>query len=359
MHYYIARRLLLIIPTLLGMTVVVFFVIGLSPGGMGTSLINAEIGLRPQERKVVEAYFKARYGLDDPLIVQYFHWLNHVSPIGVKPPGDGFPGSWKFGFKKPDLGEAWSTHRPVSAMIGEAVPITLLLELISLPLVYGISIWSGIRAARSRGKLIDQAISFNLIGLYSLPSIWIGVLMIGFLSNIRYLHWFPSNGLHDMLAESMPFMPYWDHGFHRGWMLDMAWHMCLPVICLTYGTFAFLSRLQRGALLEALNQDYVRTARAKGLRERVVVYRHAFRNSLMPMITVAANILPGLIGGSIIVETIFGIEGMGKLAIDSINSKDSELLMALTLFAGFLQLTGNLIADLSYAVADPRVSYAD
>jgi ABC-type dipeptide/oligopeptide/nickel transport system permease component len=347
------------LPTLLGVTAVVFFVIASAPGGIGASLMSAEGGLRPEERRVMRAYYTARYGLDKPLIVQYFNWLNHVSPIGFKPKIEGFP-HWPIGFKAPDLGEAFSTHRPVATTIIEALPITLLLELLSLPLIYAISIWTGIRGARSRGKFVDVTLGFTLIGLYSLPSIWVGVLMIGFLSNVEYVHWFPSNGLHNLMSDSMTFLPTRIHGhLERGWLVDMAWHLCLPLICLSYGSFAFLSRLQRGALLESLGQDYVRTARAKGLPERAVVYRHAFRNSLMPMITVAANILPGLIGGSIVVETIFGIPGMGKLTIDAVFSRDREVLMAVTLIASLLQLVGNLISDLTYAVADPRVSYVD
>jgi len=348
------------LPTLLGVTVVVFFVMAFSPGGVGASLLNAEGGLRPEERRMMQAYYTARYGLDKPRIVQYLNWLNHVSPVGLKAKGEGFPNAWPVGFKAPDLGEAFSTHRKVSSMIAEALPITLLLELLSLPLVYSISIWTGIRGARSRGKFADVSLGFVLIGLYSLPSIWVGVLMIGFLSNVKYLHWFPTNGLHDLMSDSMTFLPTTMHGhFERGWLLDTAWHLCLPVICLSYNSFAFLSRLQRGALLESLNQDYVRTARAKGLSERVVIYRHAFRNSLMPMITVAASILPGLIGGSVVIESIFGIHGMGKLTVDAVFSRDREVLMAVTLIASLLQLFGNLISDLTYAVADPRVSYVD
>ena len=358
---YLIRRLLLMIPTLIGVTAVVFFVIALSPGGIGASLLSSEGTMRPEERRVREAYLKARYDLDKPLIVQYLKWFNKVTPVGVKPAGRGFPQSWKFGLKAPDLGESFSFHRPVMDLIGECLPITLLLECLSLPLIYLIAIWTGIRAARARGKFVDVGLGTILLALYSMPEIWAGVMMIGFLTNkVDYVHWFPSNGLHDVLADSMPFLPAWSSaGFERGWLLDMAWHLCLPIICLSYGSFAFLSRLQRGALLETLDQDYVRTARAKGLGERAVLYRHAFRNSLMPLITVAANILPGLIGGSVIVETIFGIQGMGKLTIDSVNARDRELLLSLTLIASLLQLVGNLVADLSYAVADPRVSFVD
>ena len=361
MPTYLIRRLLLMIPTLIGVTMVVFFVIALSPGGIGASLLSSEGTMRPEERKVREAYLKARYDLDKPLIVQYLKWLNKVSPVGSKPTGQGFPHTWKVGLKVPDLGESFSFHRPVMDLIRESLPITLLLEGLSLPLIYLIAIWTGIQAARARGKLVDVGLGTILLGLYSVPEIWAGVMMIGFLTNkVSYVHWFPSNGLHDLLADAMPFLPSWGAaGFQRGWLLDMIWHLCLPLICLSYGSFAFLSRLQRGALLETLGQDFVRTARAKGLSERVVLYRHAFRNGLMPLITVAANILPGLIGGSVIVETIFGINGMGKLTIDSVYARDRELLLSLTLIASLLQLVGNLLADLSYAVADPRVSFVE
>src|SRR5258706_7171469 len=160
-----------------------------------------------------------------------------------------------------------------------------------------------------------------------------------------------------MLANSMPFLQFFSSGgFQRGWLLDTAWHLVLPTLCLSYGAFAFLSRLTRGALLETLGADYVRTARAKGLSERVVIYRHAFRNALMPQITVAARILPGIIAGSVIVETIFGVPGMGKLTIDSVFAGDKELFMSTTLIISLLQLIFLLLGDLAYAVADPRVS---
>ena len=361
MFSYIIRRILLMPPTLLGITALVFFVMAMTPGGIGASLLNNEGNLDPYQKRILEAYYKKRYDLDKPLIVQYLKWLNKVSPIGVKAAGGGFPSGSKVGLKWPDLGESFSQHRPVGAVIADALPVTLLLESASLPIFYGISIWTGIAAARARGKIVDVGIGSLLIALWSMPEIWIGVLMIGFLTNrVRYVHWFPTNGLHDVLAGSMRFLPSTGPaGFERGWLLDSAWHLALPLICLSYGSFAFLSRLQRGALLETLSQDFVRTARAKGLPERIVIYRHAFRNSLMPLITVAASILPGLIAGSVIVETIFGVPGMGKLAIDAVEARDRELLLSITLIASLLQLVGFLIADLTYAVADPRVSYVD
>jgi peptide/nickel transport system permease protein len=360
MSSYLIRRLLLMIPTLIGTTAVVFFLSALMPGGVAGSLLSPDAQLRPEERKMIEAYFKARYGLDKPLPVQYLRWLNRVSPIGVKNADEGFPHRVRFGFKAPDLGESWDKHRPISDLILESVPITLLLEGCSLPLIYFIALTTGVAAARSRGKVADVGLGTVLICLYSIPEIWAGVLMIGFLTNQFYFRWFPSNGLHDVLADSMRFMPGWGpKGFERGWLLDTLWHLALPLICMSYGSFAFLSRLTRGTLLETLNQDFIRTARAKGLSERVVVYRDAFRNSLMPLITVTAQILPGIFYGAVVIETIFGLPGMGRLTVLAAQAQDRELVMALVLIATILQLVSFLIADICYAIADPRVSYAD
>lgn len=357
---YIIRRLLLMIPTLIGMTAVVFAVAAMAPGGIGASLLSQDMQLRPAERKAREAYLKARYDLDKPLPVQYFKWLNKVSPIGVKEAGAGFPSGLKFGFKTPDLGESFTRQRPVADLILEALPVTLLLESCSLPLIYLVAVGTGIRAARFRGKLTDIGLGFVLIGLFSLPEIWVGVLLIVFLTNRQIIYIFPTNGLHDMQADSMAFLPSWGtNGFARGWLLDTAWHLVLPLWCFSYGSFAFLSRLTRGSMLETLGLDFVRTARAKGLPENLVIYRHAARNSLISLITASSGILAGLIGGAVVVESIFGIPGMGKLAVDAANSRDRELLLSLTLIASVLQLIGFLLADLGYALADPRVSYVD
>lgn len=360
MTTYLIRRLLLMVPTLIGSTVVVFFVIAMSPGGLGASLLNKNMELKPAQRKAYEAYLNQRYGLNKPLSVQYFKWLNKVSPIGLKSADSGFPSGWSVGFKVPDLGKSFTRDRPVIDLVEEALPITLLLESLSIPIIYSIAFATGIRAARSRGQLADVGIGTVLIALFSLPEIWVGVLLIGYLTNRQYVHWFPSNGLHDVLSDSMTYLPTWGvGGFQRGWLLDTGWHLVLPLWCFCYGGFAFLSRLTRGSLLETLGLDFVRTARAKGLSEHVVLYRHVVRNSLISQITVASSILPGLIAGSVIVETIFGIPGMGKLAIDAVNSRDKELFLSITLIASVLQLIGYLITDLAYAIADPRVSYVD
>src|SRR4051794_2850730 len=233
---YIIRRLLLIPPTLVGITLIVFLTIALAPGGLGGSIMY-EGAMRPAERKARMEYLNRRFHLDKPLIVQYASWLNNVLPVGVKQAGEGFPNAWRFGFKSPDLGHSYSRGRRVSEIILEALPVSITLELVSLPITYFIAVLTGIYAARHRGKLLDVGTGTFLISLYSIPTIWTGVLFIGFLCNNEYVHWFPTNGLHDLAADSMSFFPSFSGGFQRGWLLDTAWHLIGPVICISYGNF--------------------------------------------------------------------------------------------------------------------------
>ncbi len=358
MFNYVVRRLLLIVPTLVGMTAIVFFVVASAPGGIGAAMLSNEMGMRPAERELRRKYLNERYGLDKPLIVQYGRWLHRVSPVGMKPPGTGFPSASPVGFKAPDLGDSFVRGRKVLGLITEVLPITVLLQLLALPVTYGIATIAGIQAARRRGQLLDVASGTLFLGMWSFPVILAGVLMIGYLANVQYFYWFPPSGLSDVRADAMPFLPgYSAAGFQRGWLLDRAWHLVLPVICIAYGHFAFLSKLARSAVLENLRADYVRTARAKGLGEKETLYRHVLSNSLIPLITVAAQILPAMLAGSVIVENIFSIQGMGKLLVDAVNTRDSELFLSLTMALGLIGLLSYLLADILYAVVDPRVKY--
>ena len=354
---YIFRRILLIFPTLLGITIVTFCVMAFSPGGMTAALANREGGLDPRARQAIRAYYTAKYGLDKPLPVQYLKWLNLVSPIGMKADGAGWPGDWRFGFKAPDLDESIIAHRPVLDMIEESLPTTLLLEAISTVLILTISVWAGIAAARRRGELVDVAGGSFLLAIWSIPSIWAGVLLIGYLANKNFLHWFPTSGLHGLRADEMDFLPSFSGGFKCGWLLDACWHLVLPVVCFTYVGLAFTAKIMRTAMLENLSLDFIRTARAKGLSDHVVIYRHALRNSLIPLITTYAALLPALIGGSVVVETIFGLPGMGKLTVEAVFDKDPPMVLSNTLVIAILSAVSYLIADILYVVADPRVSF--
>lgn len=358
MASYIIRRLLLMVPTLIGVTLVVFFVMALSPGGIGGTQLMVGAEIDPAVRQAMRDYYNRRYGLDQPLIVQYGKWLNRVSPVGFAVNDEG-GNRWNAPrLKWPDLGESMSKRRPVTDLYREAVPITLVLNVVTFSMAYVVAILAGIYMARYRGRAFDVITGTLFLGLWSIPVIWMGVMFIGFLANKQYLHWFPTGGLNATLAGNWSFLPTWDgHAWNRGWLLDRMWHMVLPVLCLAYADFAFLSKLTRSSTLENLSMDFVRTARAKGLSDRVVLFRHALRNSLLPLITVAASILPAMIGGSVIVESIFSIPGMGKLTLDAIFARDRELVLAGTLASGVLGLLSVLIADLCYVIVDPRVCY--
>jgi ABC-type dipeptide/oligopeptide/nickel transport system permease component len=371
MASYLIRRILLMFPTVLGMTAVVFFIMKAAPGDVTQLLMSREGEMRAGDRAARMAYLQKRYGLDAPAYVQYFRWLNKISPIGVWTEGEDAPAgvgfvyghdeqhaAKRFGFKSPELGQSFVHNRPVSELIGRALPITVLLNLISIPIVYTLAISGGVYAARYRGGLYDRVTGVALMAMWAMPVMWIGVLLQGFLTSEQYVNAFPTAGLHDLFADAMPFLPHASAtGSSRGWLVDFLWHVVLPVTCLSYGGFAFLARLSRGAVLENLRADYVRTARAKGVDDRTVLWRHVFRNSLLPLITVAAQILPEMLAGSIIVEYIFSIHGMGHLMIDAIEFRDQELVMAETLASGVLTVTAYLISDVLYTVADPRVSY--
>ncbi len=406
MTTYLIRRVLLFLPTLIGATFLVFLVVAWS-GGVAASVLSAQGEMRPAERKLREQYLDRRYGLRKPLVVQYGRWLNNISPIGFRAwqpedlpvraaeeeenklrearraqlvaenkldgnqieeevkKVDLSPDAGEIRFDKPllkvpDLGDSITKARPVGDLIVDSLPITLLLEALSIPITFVIAVISGIWAAKHRGKLIDALSGSVALAFWSIPVIWAAVLLIGFLANERYLKLFPTNGLTEVRADAMPFLPgrFGPGGsMERGWLLDMMWHLVLPLICLSYGSIAFLHKLTRASLLETIQADFVRTARAKGLSEKSVLYAHAFRNSLLPLITVTAGLIPVLITGSIVVETIFGINGMGRLAYEAVIFRDRELLLSIIAVTLFLTLLAYLAADVAYAIADPRVSF--
>lgn len=446
-------------PTLIGITIVVFAVMAAAPGGISAQSLVEGQNLEPEVKQAMEKYYNRLYGLDQPAPVQYLRWLNNVSPVGFTFNEENEIEGFSF-TKGSDLGTSFRYGRPVLDLIEERLPITLLLNVISIPLIYVIAIAIGVHAATQRGKAFDVGSGVSMLALWSVPTMLAGVLLIGFFASDQYWRWFPTAGLNRREALDMPFMPHWhsladvlllfaaiaialslfitlslrggrllrtgvmallgaglgitmadalpgeslqityfiiavllafitgfigytDYGalrtsmmgmvglcvgagvgfyfmqgeFVRGFLLDRVWHLLLPVLCLSYGGFAFLAKLTRSSVLENLLSDYARTARAKGVPDQQVLWRHVFRNSLLPLITVAAGLLPSLLGGSIIVEALFSIDGMGKLAVEAVQTRDRELVLSITLIGTLLSLAGYLIADLCYAIADPRVSY--
>jgi peptide/nickel transport system permease protein len=184
--------------------------------------------------------------------------------------------------------------------------------------------------------------------LWSLPSMWVGQMLIGYFCGPTFKNWFPPAGLSSNYAEQLAFFP---------WLADRVWHLVLPVFCLTYSGFAYLTKQVRAGMLDNLKADYVRTARAKGLSNWVVIFRHAFRNSIIPVITIVATLLPAMLGGSVIIESIFSVPGMGLLAFEAVTTRDYNVVMAVATIGGVLNLIGLLLGDIAYAAVDPRINF--
>ena len=336
MYAYILRRLFLMVPTLVGMTLILFVIVRFAPGlTTGGGAFGAGGQMRNQQaREAAEKLMKKRLHLVDEqgraisLPMQYIYWLR-----------DTVSG---------DFGESVQYDAPVATLIQERLPSTLVLNFLSTLVVYFVAIPGGMLASVRRGKSFDVVWSMLTLALYSLPIIWVGGMLVGFLANPRFLGWFPSEGLNSTSTDYMTFFYY---------LRDFLWHTVLPVFCLSYAQLAYLSKLKRAAMLDNLGLDYVRTARAKGLGEIAVVTRHVFRNSLLPMITIFATIIPGLLGGSVIIEHIFSIKGMGDLMITAVVARDLPIVQAVAFVGSVISVFCLLLADICYCIADPRVSY--
>ena len=246
-----------------------------------------------------------------------------------------------------DFGISYQDQRPVKKVIWEAVRWTVMLSIVSIILTYLIAIPLGIKAAAKKDSTSDKVMSTTLFMLYSLPVFWVATLLIMFLGGGDFLSWFPAYGVGEV-ADSDGFITVFWIRFY---------HLILPMICFTYGGLAFLYRQMRGAMINTLSQDYIRTARAKGLDEKNVLWKHAFKNSLLPIITLFANVFPLVISGAIIIEDKFSIPGMGKTAIEAISARNYPMIYTIVMFSAILTMVGYLVADILYAVVDPRISY--
>ena len=256
--------------------------------------------------------------------------------------------NWFAGFVRGDFGISYKDKRPVSDSIWEALQKTLLLNVLALFFTYLLSIPLGVFSAIYRDSLFDRTTTLILFILYSLPSFWIGTMLVVFLTTPEYgMNWFPSSGLPHLPSDASFIQRFW----------AMATHLTLPVFCLTYGSLAFLSRQIRSSMLNVLQEDFVRTAYAKGLRPQRVIWKHAFRNALFPLITLFATIFPSLLAGSVVIEVIFNIFGMGKLTVDAIFDKNWPIVYTVLMLSAIMTMLGILVADLLYAWADPRVTY--
>jgi peptide/nickel transport system permease protein len=328
MTSYIIRRILLIIPTLLGITLMVFVISHAAPGDFVSMSLGPDSQLDSEHASSYEQAERERLGLDKPLYIQYSRWLSLLVRL--------------------DFGDSFKHHRPVLDLIKERLPITLTLNIMAFIIIYSISLPLGTLTAIQHKRFFDRASSVVLFMLWSLPSMWVGQMLIGYFCGPTFVNWFPPAGLNSNNAEFLPFFP---------WMIDRLWHLVLPVLCMTYAGFAYLTKQVRAGMLDNLRMDYVRTARAKGLPNRIVILRHAFRNSVIPVITIMATLLPAMFGGSVIIESIFSIPGMGSLAFEAVTTRDYNVVMAVATIAGVLNLFGLLMGDIAYAIADPRISF--
>ncbi|OGB89679.1 hypothetical protein A2625_06075 [candidate division WOR-1 bacterium RIFCSPHIGHO2_01_FULL_53_15] len=300
MRKYLFRRLLQLVPLLIGISLISFFVMHLAPGDPTALFIDPNV--KPEEL----ARVRANWGLDQPIYVQYFLWLKNACLL--------------------DFGRSYTTGQPVINEIGQRLPVTLLLMAPSFLLTLLITIPLGVISAVRKGSWFDNAVTFLSFAGMAIPTFWLG-LMLMLLFSVK-LHWFPAVG-----------------------------NIILPLITMTIGSLAGLTRYQRASMLEVLNQDFIRTARAKGLPERVVIFKHALRNALIPTVTILGLTLPDLFGGAFIIETIFAWPGMGRLGVQSIFQRDYPIIMGIVMISALLIIIGNLLADIGYALVDPRIRY--
>jgi peptide/nickel transport system permease protein len=314
MTRYLLRRLVLIVPVLLMVTIGIFSLIHLTPGDPLTAILGEE-----RADAQVMAVLRARMGLDEPIPIQYLRWIERAV--------------------RGDLGYSFHLRQPVAQALGDRLPVTLQLALFSVVLSLLLAVPLGIVSATRRGSWLDL-LSSSLAALgSSMPAFWLGVLLIlAFAEHLRVLPPYGYVRLKDDLVGNLK-------------------AMIQPSLTLAAAYTAMLSRLVRASLLDVLGEDYVRTSRSKGLAERVVIMRHAVRSSLLPIITVIGMESGRLLGGAIVTETIFVLPGVGRLAVDSVLSRDLPTLQGVTLFMAAALMICNLIADLTYGLADPRISY--
>lgn len=331
---YLIRRVLWMFPTFFGITLICFMVLRMANTDPVAANFSAALHGRQISAEAIE-HLRRIYDLDKPWYVQYAKLITRLVTF--------------------DLGNRWMDGRPIVDVIGEALPVTMLLSLLSMALAYLVAIPLGVFSAVRQYSRVDRAVTVVLFVLYSLPTFWFGTMCIVFLASGHFVNCgfteepgcFPLQGIHAF------------EGFERmslgQRLVDVAWHLVLPVLTLTYMQFAAVSRYMRSGMLETLRQDFIRTARAKGASERAVIFGHALRNSVIPIITLLGLTLPELISGSVIVESIFGIRGMGLVALEAIRMPDYPLVITIVAFSAVLTMIGVLISDVLYAVIDPRI----
>lgn len=321
MGRYIAKRLVLMIPLLIGITIITFTVIHLAPGSptdLATDL-NPKAGAEARERLI------AYYGLDKPLHVQYITWLKRLVTL--------------------DFGQSFQPDgRAVIRKIKEHIPITIEINVLSMIVILAVALPLGVLAAVKKDSVFDKGTTVFVFVGFATPTFWLALLCM-ILFGVK-LGWLPISGINSFDYEKLSLL---------GKLADRGKHLIMPVLLGAFGGLAGLSRYMRSNMLEVVRQEYIQTARAKGLSESRVIYKHAMRNALLPVITILGLSVPSLIGGSVIFETIFAIPGMGRLFYQGVLSRDYPLVMGILVIGAVLTLIGNLLADVGYAMVDPRI----
>lgn len=325
MGFYILKRLMLMVPVLLGITIISFSVMKMAPGDP-TSLLT---DLNPNMNEEAIKRIRAHYGLDQPVYVQYGKWLKNMLML--------------------DFGRSFAPdNRLVINKIMERIPITLLINILSMILILAVAIPIGVMSAVKKDSLFDKGTTVFVFLGFAIPSFWLALLLM-ILFGVK-LDWLPISGFRSLDYAQLSLLDQ---------VLDVGRHLILPVFVSAFGGLAGMSRYMRSNMLEVIRQDYITTARAKGLDERTVIFKHAFRNALLPVITILGLSVPGLIGGSVIFETIFAIPGMGQLFYQSVMMRDYPTIMGILVIGAVLTLVGNMLADIMYSLADPRIRVTD
>lgn len=332
MRAYLLKRLVLLFFTLWGITLVSFTILQLAPGSPVDAKLgqNSEgslsdrSGITEEQRRQLMAEFH----LDKPIHIRYGLWLKDIARL--------------------DFGTSFMDRRPVIEKLKERIPVSLVFGISSIVISLLIGIPLGLISAIKQNSFFDRGIAVFVIAMYSLPTYVLGILLLTFLGGGDFLDLFPIYGIQ---SDNYSQLNWWEG------ILDRAHHFVLPCLCYCIGTLAFITQQQRASILEALSQDFVRTARAKGVEERWVVLKHAFRNSLIPIVTIVGAMIPAILGGGVIVESLFSIPGLGLLAFESLLQRDYPVIMANFTITAFLSLLGIFISDLMYVLVDPRIDF--
>lgn len=343
MFNYILRRLLIMIPTLIGVTLVTFVLINLAPGspieqkiqqmkfGGGSQHSDSGGGGSSKSSAVSEEVIEAlkkQYGFDKPMHVRYWIWLTNIVKL--------------------DFGESFTYEEPVIDVITSKFPVSLQFGVISLLMSYFVSIILGVAKAVKHGGKFDYITSFILFIMYSIPGFMLAILLIVYFAGGGFFDWFP---IGELYSDGYSEMTTWQQ------IVDRVHHFILPLICYMIGSFTVLTMLMKNSLLDEIKKDYIRTARAKGVPEKVVYLKHALRNALIPIVTGIGGFLSIFFAGSLLLETIFQLDGMGLLGYKSILQRDYNVIMGLLFIQSLLMLIGNILSDIAYVLVDPRIDF--